>query len=233
MNVENIQGSSKIKLEWEKKGEIPKSLTFTILLQDTSGKLKDADFTYVTQDESSRYSQTLNVEQFIRYRIKIKSCVHHICGEYSDPKLITTEEGAPSAVENLSLVNRLDGVQISWSRPKDVPGIIRKYILNFKRIDINVNANGYPKVLDNTTTNHTIIDLPPYQDLVAEVTPYTVVAGPPVTKRFRSPQGTPGRPLNLSVILLTDVTISIKWAEPEYPNGVILGYGVSGLFMRD
>lgn len=229
VEVKNIPGP-KIKVGWVLQTEIPDGLKFTVSLEDASGKLKNS-VEYTVKDRSSRFfSTSMDVERFIRYRVIIRPCVLEVCGLDSEPKFITTEEGVPSKVQNLTLTNHIDSVEISWSKPAKVPGIIRKYILNVKRVGIS--EYGYPKYLSNTTTKYKMVDLAPYQNLVAEVTAHTVADGPVASENFVSPEGTPGHPTNLSAILLKNDMFSIRWAPPRYPNGVIQGYGVGFNFIQ-
>ncbi|GFU26415.1 tyrosine-protein phosphatase 99A [Nephila pilipes] len=50
--------------------------------------------------------------------------------------------------------------------------------------------------------------------------------GPAATVAVMTDEGTPSKPLNLTIGKVGDSSVRLRWQEPEFPNGIILGYRV-------
>lgn len=226
VSTKNVQ-NSKIKVIWEtKKENITTDIAFIIQLDDVTGRTEGITRTHEIQGyHTYTFTIVVNVKVYVLYRLRIKSCIHHnICSGFSEPAYIRSQEGPPSQVRNISILQDIDTVTVSWEKPLSIPGILRKYEINVK--DGLKNLTGYPKFVSNITTTYTLTNLPAYKLLTAEVTPYTTQAGLPIQKRFLSAEGTPGPP-SLFKVIESKGDIVLQWSPPINPNGIVLKYGVS------
>lgn len=178
--------------------------------------------------EPSDFShRALNVQPFTRYLIKLRLCVGGICSLFSDSVFIRTMEGKSSRVRNVKITEKADKVHVTWSVPRNISGILRKYSLNVMDME-NVTLPGYPVIVQNTSLSHFLTNLPANQKLLFQIIPYTTSEGESYSTWFVSPEGLPGVPNAVSAITTNnDKRVAIRWQQPDTSNGKILGYMVS------
>ena len=187
--------------------------------------------------EPSDFSHhALNVQPFTRYQIKMKLCVGGICSLFSDSVHIRTMEGKPTRVRDVKIVEKLNSVIVTWSAPRNISGILRKYSLNVMDSH-NVSLSGYPFIVSNNATSatslsQTLINLPANQKLLLKIIPFTSMQGESFSTWFVSPEGVPDIPHDVNAITIKDGRrVVIRWKEPLIPNGKVLGYIVSKHFV--
>ncbi|GFX11832.1 protein sidekick-1 [Trichonephila clavipes] len=101
------------------------------------------------------------------------------------------------------------GYRITY-RPRDRPEDEREIILRF------------PDLREYTIRNLEIFT----QYLISVQVFNPAGHGPAATVAVMTDEGTPSKPLNLTIGKVGDSSVRLRWQEPEFPNGIILGYRV-------
>lgn len=202
-----------------------------LMLQLENLRTKKLEFTEVLVSSRSEHiatsTLTVAVDPFTNYKINIKACILSICSGFSRPKVILTGEEKPTKVSNLTVTKTSDYVGISWLPPEQIPGILRYYIIDVKYDALPSPVNNYPKKVENTTLNYIFTDLRPHTPLRIIVKAATIAEGEGVEITVVSPEGKPGAPASVKVVTLQETRMmSVKWDEPDYPNGNITMYKV-------
>ena len=188
---------------------------------------------HVNTDELSNFSyRVFNVQPFTRYLIKMQLCVGGICSSFSDSKYIQTMEGKPTRVRNVKITEKGNNVLVTWSKPRNISGILRKYSLDVMN-SYNVSLPEYPVTVSNTSLSQTLFNLPANQKLLLKIVPYNSMEGESFATWFESPEGLPGIPKYANGIKVKNGRrVVIRWKEPLLPNGKITGYSVSCLYFK-
>lgn len=132
---------------------------------------------YLDSIELSDFSGRIwKAQPYTHYLIKMKVCIGGICSLFSDSKFIKTMEGKPSQVRNVNITEKDNAILVTWSKPKNISGILRKYSLDVMDSK-NVSLPKYPINVSNTSLSRTLINLPAYQKLFLKITAHTSMEG--------------------------------------------------------
>ncbi|XP_066913102.1 receptor-type tyrosine-protein phosphatase S-like isoform X1 [Clytia hemisphaerica] len=222
-NVDPYSISIRWKMEYNTSSDLDGSIVFKLENEDT-GTVNERDVINVREAPDSKM---LSVRPYTRYKIQLKLCVGGVCSEYSDASNIKTMEGQPTKVTNIKVVEQANGIIISWSRPLNVSGVLRKYEMNIRNLDDNGSRlPGFPKPIPDTSSSEFVDKLPANKKLSVEITPFTVLKGPTAVYNFTSPEAVPGPPNVVIITINNGKRAVIRWKAPEHPNGKILGYTI-------
>ncbi|XP_048517470.1 tyrosine-protein phosphatase 99A isoform X3 [Dendroctonus ponderosae] len=132
-------------------------------------------------------------------------------------------------------------VFLSWNQPNIdyVNGDFLGYRLTWRPLSGN-NLTEEKYIRNSSVTAHKITNLRPHTSYHIGLSVFNPEGfGPNTTLLIRTDEGIPSPPRNLTVINVTDTTMTLQWIIPEQPNGVIKGYriyyddGVNTLYVTD
>jgi hypothetical protein len=150
-------------------------------------------------------------------------------GEMSIPVSAMTLEDAPSAPINVSIASIPSNphqLLITWSRPLHPNGIIREYIVNYRKSGEDTHLR---KLLVVSGTSEKVIldELEPYTVYLIFVQAYTnkggnlsnVVSG-------KTEEGKPSAPISFTSIYVTHNSTLLTWNPPMNPRGQVTKYEI-------
>ncbi|XP_022109752.1 receptor-type tyrosine-protein phosphatase kappa-like isoform X2 [Acanthaster planci] len=158
------------------------------------------------------------------YRMRVKAFVDGNHGS-AEEKDVTTSTREPSASpENVTLlVRNKRQLSFSWSPPPcgSRGGIITGYVYK-------LSGRG-PTILDDTAFKSvTIPQLIPFTNYSFQVAANTSAGTGPYSEVVtgKTLEAEPTVPLNVAIQNVDDVSITVKWSEPDPPQGIITQYNV-------
>ncbi|XP_076349495.1 receptor-type tyrosine-protein phosphatase mu-like isoform X2 [Tachypleus tridentatus] len=153
--------------------------------------------------------------------------------DWTETYTLRTPEGAPSEVQNLSVVPLFPHqLKVVWNKPREENGIIVGYNVRCRQISwvhecySNLDDDREEIRIRNRST---IIQVNPSAIYLIRVQAETVSKGPWSDTHFQTQEDVPaGRPTKLQVKSRTDTQLRISWDKPkcELTNGRITGFSV-------
>ncbi|XP_075239103.1 protein sidekick-2-like isoform X3 [Convolutriloba macropyga] len=147
--VDGRKGASFMSVEWEKPNPKAEGL-FTDAVQSISGYQvcyekhpSETECVTLSEGEGNTTMTIENLEGYSQYRITVRAFNHQGYGNFSEPILVKTDIGVPSAVSLLSVDALSDSlVQIKWSSPSKPQGPILDYLIAYKQTTGSNAASG-------------------------------------------------------------------------------------------
>ncbi|XP_022097194.1 angiopoietin-1 receptor-like isoform X2 [Acanthaster planci] len=158
------------------------------------------------------------------YRMRVKAFVdgNHGSAEEKDVTTSTREPSASPANVTLLVRNKRQ-LSFSWSPPPcgSRGGIITGYVYK-------LSGRG-PTILDDTAVESvTITQLIPFTNYKFQVAAKTNAGAGPYSETItgKTLEAVPTAPVNVAIQNVDDVSITVKWSEPDPPQGIITHYNV-------
>ncbi|XP_043212409.1 tyrosine-protein phosphatase 99A-like isoform X1 [Amphibalanus amphitrite] len=120
-------------------------------------------------------------------------------------------------------------VRVRW-RPlpqRELRGEFQAYKITYKERNNTNSPIKELKITEETVQTHTITGLRPYTQYIISIQVENPAGlGPSSTVVVTTDEGVPEAPRNVSILNVTDTTVTISWLPPVNPNGLIEGYRI-------
>ncbi|GFR07141.1 receptor-type tyrosine-protein phosphatase delta, partial [Trichonephila clavata] len=170
--------------------------------------------------ESANYTIE-NLLPYTEYSIQVRAKTEAGFGPWSAALIALTDVGIPSVPTDLVAINTTArSILLTWNAPDPANGPSLEYLMSW-----GVRGSSISQVLV-LGTEFLADTLVPHTEYSFQVAAKTSAGLGPKSKRLYvwTKIDVPSEPLNLTAVEVTNTSITIEWASPEYHNGPILAY---------
>lgn len=128
-----------------------------------------------------------------------------------------------------SVVGFFRGYRVEYATVQNYPFNVRFQDFIMKEADYYPRKRIMKREVINNTLSFQVVRLPPNSDIIAVVRVLNKYYAGPVSQRitFRTPEGVPGPPGMLNVLVQGATHFVLSWAPPKERNGQLIGYNIT------